>query len=396
MRGHSLSRRTRTHTRTTLTQGAVCCILLSPLCSRIDSTRQLLFTSRHLSADMQWSVRWRAAATTLCLSPLRLSSSPPLSLSLSSPPLPHTCLTVQFRTDASRSSLLTPTPSSPNKNSLQFTPPTEQQLQQLRMRLMQPYDTRPMTRKKTAVPASSTSFASSSSSSSSSASASSSSSPPRLLSLDVGDRFVGVAVSDCTNSRALPLCVVLRKDVVAYDKEADKSQSYSPHAHLPFRFHAQGTKRDLRAPQKGFVRRRDDRVVAEEVAELLHVHRCVGLIVGMPLTLQFKMDQQCVKTTEFVNMISEYLHERAQKQNNNNNVNNTDNNSSITPASTHSATATPPFVLPSLFWWDERLTSSDARHLLGSYGFKGKKLAQQTDAFAAAIILQEFMNRLRT
>ena len=132
--------------------------------------------------------------------------------------------------------------------------------------------------------------------------------------------------------------------------------------------------------------------VAAELRDLLRLHRCVGVVVGMPLTMAFGLDEQCTKTIEFVRQLQRALASPL-----------TDsaaaaNATAAAPRGKSPAPPVlPPFQAPDWFFWDERLTSADARHQLehgAGVRAHSRAMAQSTDPLAAAIILQEFLDRM--
>jgi hypothetical protein len=61
-----------------------------------------------------------------------------------------------------------------------------------------------------------------------------------------------------------------------------------------------------------------------------------------------------------------------------------------------SGAGSPAFEQPWWCYWDERLSSVDARQQLSAAGVRShsRSMAQQTDSMAAAIVLQEFLERI--
>lgn len=237
---------------------------------------------------------------------------------------------------------------------IKFAPPTDEELALLRRRLAMPYrlpagvDPRlHMLRASPLLP------------------------PRRLLCLDVGNRYIGVSLSDRDNTVAVPLTTVYRKEDVAL--KSTPSRPISPHSHhidtTTVRKHF-----DLRTRSAGKVVQRPIALVHAEVRDLLLEYECVGLVVGMPLTLKYRMDVQCTHTIDFVQGLQKYLIAAA---------------SESTPA-----TLGRRFILPALFWWDERFSSADAKQQLSARGFSGRQLAVQTDSVASASILQGFLDRM--
>ena len=143
---------------------------------------------------------------------------------------------------------------------------------------------------------------------------------------------------------------------------------------------------------------RDPSVVGRDVAALLRRYRCVGLVLGWPITLNGQMTVQSFKTDHFAQQLfielrklqglTEELPMPAGFD--------TAAAAAVSP-SPRKATAAPlppPFVVPELFWWDERLSSQDAQAQLEVHKIGARELARQKDSFAAATILQEFLQRM--
>lgn len=211
----------------------------------------------------------------------------------------------------------------------------------------------------------------------------------RILCLDVGDRYVGVALSEMSNRIARPLTTIYRREDVARPESLSKPTS--PNSYHSKKYDGPRKQTDLRTRHSsGVVVQRPIKKVMAELKELVIEHHCVAIVVGMPLTLQFKMDIQCTKTIEFVQQIR---HAFAQTEQNKQHRP-ASPSASDTSIKNKNTTPAKPFVQPMFLWWDERLSSSDARNQLSARGLTGRKLAVSTDSFAAATILQEFLNRL--
>jgi len=264
-----------------------------------------------------------------------------------------------------------------------FAPPTSAQLLSLRQRLRLPY----------AAPGNVSARARSSLDPTQ---------PCHVLALDVGDRYVGVAVSDATNARAIPLTTIYRKENVSGDAVHQQlqqlQQSRRHHSTHPFS-HADMRTRDAR----GQLRVRPAAGVAADLIRLLIQHQCVAIVVGMPLSLEFEVEVQCQKTilfmqemqrewTTWMNVNKQQMqpststHPRASK-----NVAASSPSASTTASLPASASS---FVPPAILWWDERLSSVDARQTMTRHGVKASKQAKQLDRWAAAIILQELLDRM--
>lgn len=216
----------------------------------------------------------------------------------------------------------------------------------------------------------------------------------RVLCLDVGDRYVGVAVSDMENRVARALTTVYRKEDVApaFDPNAKaNARVLSEHSHHLVR--APKPKRvDLRTRHSGMVAPRAVDTVAAEIRDLLVGHRCVAMVVGMPVTMRGKMDGQCTKTMAFVRDMQRCFDQMEDDETAQ--TNRTKNKPTNAKQSSLPSSDRPAFLVPAIFWWDERLSSSEAKARLGAHGLTGRKLAVRTDSFAAATILQEFLDRM--
>lgn len=228
-----------------------------------------------------------------------------------------------------------------------------------------------------------------------------------------------MAISDLGHTRALPLTTVFRRHNITLPSHSYAyayAASNSPNAPVLPKRRLRLAHSDLRSRRSGPVRSRPPQLVYAELRSLLHKHQCVGLVVGMPLTLAFHMGSQCDKTVRFIQGLLHFLHHTEANINDEREPSSPSHPPPPSPPPSSSpgpqqqqmaSKKTPPssavahmysgsslFVSPSLYWWDERLSSSDARAQLAAYGFTGRKLAVHTDAFAAATILQEFINRL--
>jgi len=261
---------------------------------------------------------------------------------------------------------------------LQYAPPTNEQFLQIRQRLMQPYIVPSAAKKSTGA-------------------AGAVSTECSVLALDVGDRYVGVAVSErrlpaalsglagggwvgsALPRRAELLPSLQRKELVA----SGAVLPTSPHSH-----HRVNTRKhtDLRgaAPSaRRSLKPRSADALATELRALLQEHRSVAIVVGMPLTLAHTLDEQCTKTLAFVEQMQHALAKLG----------------ASSPASrprTGSSLPLPAFQPPAWCFWDERLTSVEARQQLSSAGVRAhsRAMAEQTDSMAAAVILQEFLERM--
>ena len=137
---------------------------------------------------------------------------------------------------------------------------------------------------------------------------------PRLLGLDIGEKRIGVAVSDENGSLALPVTVINRRSrssAVLY--------------------------------------------IAGEVRR----YKAEGVVVGMPYSLRGEMTQQSRSVEGFCRELSTAL---------------------TVPVTT----------------WDERFTTVAAEQLLLQGGLRKKDRRKRLDSSAAALILQGYLDHLRT
>ncbi len=93
----------------------------------------------------------------------------------------------------------------------------------------------------------------------------------------------------------------------------------------------------------------------------LNVH---GIVVGLPLNMDGSESTQVKKVRQFIDQLEKKLRQE--------NLN------------------------LCIEWCDERLTSWEAEDRLTEYGLKGKKRKQNVDALAACLILEDFLERMRT
>jgi len=135
----------------------------------------------------------------------------------------------------------------------------------------------------------------------------------RLLGLDVGDRRIGVAVSDPTGLIATPIEVYTRRD------ESDDV----PH-----------------------------------IAHLVHLHEAVGVVVGLPVNMNGTEGPQAAKTRAFADRLGG--------------------------------------IGLDVVMWDERLSTVEAeRRMLESRRRKRRGAVQRSDAEAAAVILESYLDYIR-
>ena len=135
----------------------------------------------------------------------------------------------------------------------------------------------------------------------------------RLLGLDVGDRRVGVAVSDPTGLIASPVSVYRRT---------------SPDSDV------------------------------EHVASLVREYEATAVVVGLPINMDGSEGYQAEKTRQFADALEkEGL---------------------------------------SVIFWDERLSTMEATRLLMEQRHTRKNIRSRIDATAAALILQSYLDRVRS
>jgi putative Holliday junction resolvase len=135
----------------------------------------------------------------------------------------------------------------------------------------------------------------------------------RIMGVDVGERRIGVALSDAEGRLASPLTTINARP----------------------------------AGQ-----------CVERIARLVAEHAVSELVVGLPLTLRGEVGPQARAVQQFARQLEERL------------------------------------GLP-VHLFDERLTTAAADQLLRELGVKPEKRKQQVDQVAAAIILQDFLDRRR-
>ena len=136
---------------------------------------------------------------------------------------------------------------------------------------------------------------------------------PRILALDIGDRRIGVAVSDPTGTLASPFTTITRRDLES----------------------------DITA-----------------VLELAEQQEAVQIVAGMPLSLSGQAGPQAKKVRYVIKALEQRSH---------------------VPVKT----------------WDERFSTREAERLLRESGHHPSKERALTDAAAAAVILQGYLDSLR-
>jgi putative Holliday junction resolvase len=138
----------------------------------------------------------------------------------------------------------------------------------------------------------------------------------RWLALDVGDRRIGVAVSDPTGLLASPHGTIRR---------ASKVEDFA------------------------------------KVGRMVREQDVVGLVVGLPLHMNGSESRQTRKVRRYADALT---------------------------AALRAAGFDGPVVL-----WDERLSTQTAQERLAAAGKRGSQSRGQIDAAAAAVFLQEFLDR---
>ncbi|HEX8919081.1 MAG TPA: Holliday junction resolvase RuvX, partial [Chloroflexota bacterium] len=135
----------------------------------------------------------------------------------------------------------------------------------------------------------------------------------RLLGLDVGDRRIGVAISDPMGVIASPVSVY---------------------------------------------RRTDDRRDADHIASLVQELEASGVVVGLPINMDGTEGPQAHKTRQFAHVLQQRGLE--------------------------------------IRFWDERLSTMEATRLLTEQRHTRRKVRSRVDMTAAALILQSYLDRVRT
>lgn len=172
--------------------------------------------------------------------------------------------------------------------------------------------------------------------------------PQRLLGLDVGDRYVGVAVTDATNRLATPLTVVQR--------------AKPGNVKLPRPLRSLAPEQKRREPRQGAGAKSLERVpfadVAAPIQRAITEHNVIALVVGLPLALDGSEDAQCGKVRDFMQQLRQ-----------------------------QGGIAAP------VVWWDERLTTQHARESLREAKFSSdaQRRREHIDKMVARDILQEFI-----
>jgi putative Holliday junction resolvase len=98
------------------------------------------------------------------------------------------------------------------------------------------------------------------------------------------------------------------------------------------------------------------------IANLIREHHIDRLVVGLPLNMDGSQGPQARRITRYAGRMMDALVERE--------------------------------LVVELVFWDERLTTEEANHILRARGRGGKRGADQSvDAVAAAVILQSYLDR---
>jgi putative Holliday junction resolvase len=135
----------------------------------------------------------------------------------------------------------------------------------------------------------------------------------RVLALDLGERRIGVALSDVYGSLATPLMTISAK------------------------------------PRPEAIR---------EIAKLVADYQVAELVIGLPLTLRGEIGPQAQSVKSFAGEIAKAL------------------------------------SIP-VYFFDERLSSAAADHMMRELGIKLEKRKQHIDQIAASIILQDYLDSTR-
>lgn len=137
--------------------------------------------------------------------------------------------------------------------------------------------------------------------------------PGRIMALDLGEKRIGVAVSDETRLIASPYGVLKRKS------------------------------------------RRED---FERYAKIIEEQQIKLLVVGLPIGLDGEEGKQSAWVRDYTAELEQHID-------------------------------------IGIEFWDESLTTKDAQTSLRALGRRGKRLKDQVDAVAAALILQSYLNAAR-
>ncbi len=136
----------------------------------------------------------------------------------------------------------------------------------------------------------------------------------RILGLDVGDKWIGVAMSDPSGTLATPLT-----RIAAIDTEA----------------------------------------TVEAIRQLVRQYEVGCIVAGMPYSLDGSLGQQANRVQDFVQTLSQHLEVRIET-------------------------------------WDERFSTVAAQQRMAEAGIRKERRRERIDAVAAALILQEYLDNMRS
>lgn len=151
--------------------------------------------------------------------------------------------------------------------------------------------------------------------------------PTRAMGLDVGDVRIGIAVSDPLRIISQPYGVIERKN----------------------RYHI--------------------RIIEQVIA-----HNIADIIVGLPLTLNGKMEEQAIKTISFCRKLERLLDETFAGR--------------TEIAATQELTT---LTRPKIRLIDERYTTAQAERTIQGERFKNKERKEAVDKISASLILENFL-----
>jgi len=178
-----------------------------------------------------------------------------------------------------------------------------------------------------------------------------------LLGMDVGNRYVGLALSDTSLTNANPLTVLERRRF----GPAESKWSPSKATNFNFKPHL-SQQQKKKGPTGDGLYRPSFNVSIQEFAktlkQLLKKHSVQAIVVGMPFTLINKMDTQTEHTLKFIQDLKKIGNIRTQ-----------------------------------IFWWNELYTTAVVRE---RYKEDGIPVPKRIDHEAAAEILGDFMNYARS
>jgi RNase H-fold protein (predicted Holliday junction resolvase) len=232
----------------------------------------------------------------------------------------------------------------------------------------------------------------------------------RLLSMDVGDRIVGMAITDPTNHVAMSLPPMHRRL---------RSDEWRPHS-LGFKAAIKGSSSSggggggkSGKSGKGSVNSRagsssphsnDPRYVnatsyrpwydigvdelCQPLLSLMNQYDVVGVVVGLPLTMSHgHEDAQTHKTRTFIKQLWQSMHHVHLTATTHTS---TDTNSSTSKRSGSSIDGASSATDVPVIWWDERLSTQEARMELRARGIHGNvKQKDIVDSICARNMLQE-------